>query len=760
MSSLSRNPESGSLSQLSEDETGSASIQTEADFERYELRERAIYDFDISRRDFCRMLGGGLLVLLVVPDLANAQDPRNNRGRGRNRGAGELPDVIGAWIRIAPDGSITAYTGKAEMGQGIRTSLSQAIADELQMPATSINLVMADTALTPYDRGTFGSRTTPTMAPQLRRAAVAVRDSLKDLAAGKWGVPREQIIVKDGKVSDTKSGKSFSFSDLTSGLELTRKITTDEQPTPGKNWTIAGKPLLNVNARDIVTGKHQYPSDVRLDNVLYGRVVRPAQFNAELKSADTAEAKSIHGVVVVQDGNFLGVAAPSLVEADAAVAKIHAEWSHTPQISNDELFQYLKDHASDEDERSGSHANGSRHSEITSSAETETTSPEKLKNTTETENLAGGNKRLHAAFHINYIAHAPLETRAAVAQWKDGKLLVYVGTQRPFGVKSELVDAFGLGQDAVQVITPDTGAAYGGKHTGEVAIEAARLARAAGKPVKLVWSRHEEFTWAYFRPAGVIEINSAVDPAGKIAGWEFHNWNSGNSGIRTPYDVPNEIAHFHPTKYPLRQGSYRGLAATANNFARESHMDEIADSIHMDPLKFRLINLKDPRLTAVLKAAAEKFGWADRSARRGHGYGLACASEKGGYVAACAEVEIEPGATKPKVLRLVTAFECGAIVNPKGLENQVQGAAVQALGGAFIEKIEFKDGKVLNASFSQYDVPRFSDLPKLETVLLDRPDLPSSGAGECPLIAAAPAIANAIFNATGKRIRTMPMSIS
>jgi isoquinoline 1-oxidoreductase len=368
------------------------------------------------------------------------------------------------------------------------------------------------------------------------------------------------------------------------------------------------------------------------------------------------------------------------------------------------------------------------------------------------------NGRLEQTYQVAYIAHAPLEPRAAVADWRDGKLTVWTGTQRPFGVRGELSRAFGISEDRVRVIMPDTGSAYGGKHTGEAAIEAARLARAVRRPVKLVWSREEECTWAYFRPAGVIEIESKVNPDGTIAAWELHNYNSGSAGIHSPYGTPNEQTRFHGAESPLRQGSYRGLAATANHFAREVHIDELAHLVKMDPLAFRLKNLKDERVRAVLQAAAKAFGWGKMKAAPRHGYGIACGTEKGGYVASCVEVLADRATSKIRLLRVVTAFECGAIVNPDGLKNQVEGAVIQGIGGALFEAIEFADGKILNPRFSRYRVPRFGDTPQLETILLDRKDLPSAGAGETPIVALAPSVGNAIFDATGVRLRSLPLA--
>ena len=324
-------------------------------------------------------------------------------------------------------------------------------------------------------------------------------------------------------------------------------------------------------------------------------------------------------------------------------------------------------------------------------------------------------------------------------------------------MKSELERAFNLSGDKVRVIVPDTGSGYGGKHTGEAALEAARLAREVGRPVKLVWTREEEFIWAYFRPAGVIEIKSGVQKDGTITAWEFHNNNSGGSAIETPYDIPNRHIEFHSADSPLRQGSYRALASTANVFARESHMDELAHTIGMDPLAFRLKNLKNERLQDVFTAAAEAFGWKDAISTSTRGFGMGGGTEKGSYVATCAEVAVDPESNEVRVVRVTVAYECGGIVNPGHLENQVEGSIVMGLGGALFEAVQFANGRIGNPRFSQYRVPRFSDTPSIQTVLLNRTDIPSVGAGETPIIGIAPAIGNAIYAATGKRLKSLPM---
>ena len=695
--------------------------------ERYELSSPPSYHFELDRREFFRILGGGVAVILVCRSGIAGQESGGVRRASRDA----QPKEIGAWLHISEDGGVTVFTGKAELGQNIRTSLTQAVAEELRVPVASIRLVMGDTDLTPYEMGTFGSRTTPYMAPQLRRVASAARDLLVELAAKQWNAEPSKLVAVDAKISDPASGRSIEYKDLAKGQALAKAVVEEEPLTPAAEWKIAGKSLSKINGADFVTGKHRYTPDLKLDGMLHGKVLRPMSFGATLASVDTSAAEAMPGVTVVHDGNFVGVAAKSEQEATRALAAIRAEWKTTTQISQPELFEYLKKNARPGENR---HEAGSLESAL-SSAE----------------------HRLEATYVVAYIAHAPLEPRAAVAEWKDGKLTVWTGTQRPFGVRDELVEAFRLPADRVRVIVPDTGAAFGGKHTGDAAIEAARLAKTAGHAVKVVWTREEEFTWAYFRPAGVIEVRSGAQADGTLVAWEFHNYNSGGAAIRTPYDVPNQRIEFHPVDSPLRQGSYRALAATANFFARESHMDELAHAAKIDPLEFRLKNLKDERLRAVFEAAAKAFGWDQKKPSPGRGFGIAGGIEKGGYVATCAEVAVDRSAGSVKLVRLVTAFDCGPVVNPDGLKNQIVGANIMGLGGALFEAIEFENGRILNNRFSQYRVPRFSDVPPIEVVLVERKDLPSSGAGETPLLGLAPAIGNAIFDATGVRLRSLPL---
>ena len=720
------------------------SLLDEIESERYELLESPNYNFHFARRDFIKAFGLGIVFIVPAARALAQQRGQGESGRGGNE---RLPNDIDAWIHINEDGGVTVFTGKVEVGQNTRTTLSQSVADELHVPIDSVHLVMGDTDLTPFDMGTFGSRSTPTMAPQLRKAAAAAREMLIAMAAEQLQVEPKDLRIVDARFLNHDKSKTLTLAEVAKGRKLVKVIPDDIAITQPKDWTVAGTSAAKVDAKNYVTGKHRYTSDMKREGMLYGKIVRPATFNATLVSVDAKAAEAMPGVKVVTDGTFIGVVAPDQQAATKAANAIAVDWKSPGQPTNAELFDLLRKPATGQ--RGGGGEGGGGGSRPQGSI---------------TDGLAAADKKLEQTYTVAYIAHAPLEPRAAVAEWNGDKLTVWTGSQRPFGVRSELVEAFHIPDDKVRVIVPDTGSGYGGKHTGECAVEAARLAKAAGKPVKLVWTREEEFTWAYFRPAGVIDIKSGVKNDGTITAWEFHNYNSGASGIQIKYDIPNNDIRFHPSNSPLRQGSYRGLAATANHFARESHIDELAHAVNMDPLEFRLKNIKDDRLRDVLQAAAKSFGWGKAKPERGHGFGIACGFEKGGYIATCAEISIEPPSDKEdktnkrvRVIRVVEAFECGAVVNPLHLRNQIEGAITMAIGGALFESIQFENGKILNPHFASYRVPRFNDSPQIEVVLVDRKDIPSAGAGETPIVGLAPAVANAIFNATGVRLRALPL---
>ncbi|MGH6719184.1 MAG: xanthine dehydrogenase family protein molybdopterin-binding subunit, partial [Alphaproteobacteria bacterium] len=507
-------------------------------------------------------------------------------------------------------------------------------------------------------------------------------------------------------------GRAIAFGDLTAGKRLVGRVTASAAPPD--RWTLRGTPVRKVDGRAFVTGRHAFTPDLVRPNMAYGQILRPPVYGATPRAVDDIGGRAIAGVRIVRDGNLIGLVAPGERTVRRAAAAMRIDWTEpTGQPTSENVYAHLKQTAGAGLAGAAGGRGGGR---IVGDV---------------VRGRADSARVVEASYQIPYIAHVPLEPRAAVAEWADGRVTVWTGTQRPFGVRSEVASAFGLAEDRVRVIVPDMGSGYGGKHTGEQAIEAARLARAAGQPVKLVYRRDEEFSWGYFRPAGVIDIKAGVDRDGRLTFWEFDNYNSGNAGLPTPYVVANQRVAFHASDSPLRQGSYRGLAATANHYAREMHMDAIARALGVDAVAFRVKHLDNARMRAVLEAAAARIGWPKPSAA-GRSLGIACGTEKGSYVATAAEVAKTSDGFA--VTRLVVSFECGAIVNPDGLNNQVEGSIVQGLGGALFEAVRFAGGRILNGTMASYRVPRFKDVPPIEVVLLDRRDLPSAGAGETPIV--------------------------
>jgi isoquinoline 1-oxidoreductase len=692
---------------------------------------------ELSRREVVKMLGAGIVIAVGAP-LVEAQTPPWRGGGGGGFRGNTRPIPISARVHIGKDGVITVMTGKVECGQGARAELTQAAAEELRVAAAIVQLIMADTGLVPDDGMTAGSGTTPRTVPAVRQGAAAAREALVVLAANQWKVQASECEARDGKVVHAPSTRELTYAQIAGDEEAAKAFGQNPagnvSVTPVKQWRVLGVATPRPNGRDLVTGGHKYPSDIVRPNMAYGKVLRAPAYGAKLVSIDTDAAKAVKDAVVVRDGDFAGVVAPTnwaAQQALAAVAKT-AKWEGGSQASSTTLYEDLR-------KRSQPHPNPFA------------------------DELAKAAKTLKQTFTIAYVQHAPLEPRAAVAEWaEDGtKLTVWTGTQGPFGVRGQLEQAFGIGNGAIRVIVPDFGGGFGGKHSGECAIEAARLARGAKRPVSLRWTREEEFTWAYFRPAGVIEVEAGLDDKGTISSWHFINILSGGSAVETPYRIAKHQSRSVQSQSPLKTGSYRGLASTANVFARECAMDELAALAGTDPLEFRRAHLsEDDRLRAVLEAAAKKFGWSERAARKdpGIGVGLACGTEKGSYVAMCADVAVDQKDGGITLRHVVAAFECGKILSPANLQSQVQGAIVMGIGPALREQIAFEAGRVQTDKFSAYRVPRFADVPaKIEVELVDRPDLPSAGAGETPIVGIAPAVANAVFAATGKRMREMPM---
>jgi isoquinoline 1-oxidoreductase len=676
-----------------------------------------------EERDYFDTLGDGLVAVLPA---------RRPEGSSEEEWS---PPTGGAWVHIGADGSVRGFTGKVEVGQGTRTALSLVVAEELRLPLTRVEIVVGDTDLSPWDMGTFGSRSMPDAAPALRAVAATAREALREIASAALRRAPDQLLFEDGSVHVAGTTQAVPYADLVRSLRKTVLAGPGVTGTPAPEWRRAGHSATDPHAEDVVTGRRLYVSDLRREGMLYGNVLHPPRQGARLVDVTLPPDSPREPTQFVRDGDFVGVVAPTPWEAGAALRQVRATWEETPQPREAEIEPYLRAHPSqgdgwDVDE----HHQGDPRRALASAAVT-----------------------VKATYRTAYIAHVPLETRAALAEWEGSRLTIWLGTQTPFRARDHVAGSLGIPVEDVRVIAPYTGAGFGGKHGGDVALEAARLSRAAHRPVQVTYSREEEFQHGYLRPLAIMDLEAGAAQDGTLTAWIFHNVNAGASALRPPYAIANLKVSNELSDSPLPQGAYRSLAAVANNFARESAVDELAAALGWDPLVLRERNLRDERLLEVLHRVADRVGWAHRARVPGRGHGLALGREKGGRVATAAEVEVGEDRGL-RVTRLVTAFEAGAVVHPDNLRSQVEGAAAMALGGALFEAIHFDSGQILNPRLSQYRVPRFLDVPSVEAILVDRPDQPSAGGGETPMITIAPAIANAIFDATGDRMRSLPLA--
>ena len=673
-------------------------------------------------REYFDLLGPGLVAVLPPR-------PPSPPGAG-----GWQPPTGGAWVHVGAGGRVRAFSGKAEMGQGTRRALARVVAEQLAVPVDRVEVVLGDTDLCPWDVGTFGSRSMPDAAPALAAVAAGAHRALLDLASRALGRPPADLEVRLGEVGERERSGGVRIAELVREERLVVPVDASALPPPRSLHPVSAVSPFGHTAEEVVTGRRVYASDVRRPGMVHGVILWPPSYGARLASVELGADSAAPPITVVRTGEFVGAAAPSRAEAREALGEVDARWEEGPQPGEREIEEYLRTHP----------------------AEGDTWDSDEDRAGDLDDALACAPFRLEATYRTAYVAHVPLEPHCAVAEWTDSRLTVWVGTQTPFRVRANLARALGMPEDDVRVIVPPTGSGFGGKHGSEIALAASRLARAAGHPVRVAFDREEEFRHAYLRPMSIIDVRAAVDRDGRLAAWEFHNTNGGAAALAAPYHVPNRRVDNVLSRSPLPQGSYRALGANANNFARESAVDELARSAEVDPLEMRERNVNDERLRTVLRRVATLADWPHRPRAPGRGFGLAVGLEKGSRVATVAEVEVRRD-RRLLVVRLVTAFEAGAVVDPENLRSQVEGAQLMALGGALFERIHFEGGAIRNPRLSQYRVPRFSDTPVVEVELVDLPDELPSGAGETPMISVAPAVANAVFDATGQRLRDLPL---
>lgn len=691
-----------------------------------------------NRRQFLKMVGGGIAVLVTAgPVELFAQDRRRMH-----------PEDLNAYLRIGADGRVTVFSGKIEMGQGVLTSQAQMAAEELGVALESIDMVLGDTDLCPWDMGTFGSLTTRMFGPSLRAAAAEARAVLLNLAAAKLGAPKTALIVEDGVVSVQGSpDRKVTYAALAQGKKIARLIDEKAVLRSVAQFKVMGKSPRRLDGREKVTGAAHYAGDVRPQGLLYARVLRPPAHGATLEKVDTTAAERRSGVKVVKLDDLVAVLHADPEAAGAALADVKAEWKTEPlALDPENIFDHLEEAATRAEEKD--------HRGNVDAAR------------------SAASRLFESTYRKGYVAHSPMEPHTAVAEPKDGRVTVWASTQTPFPLRDQIAQALKVDTRKVRVITPYLGGGFGGKSAGRQAIEAARLAVAVGQPVQVAWTRAEEFFYDTFDPAAVVKVASALDANGKIALWDYAVYAAGDRGAALFYDIPNaRVRAFGDTQYreeagpqsgpslhPFATGPWRAPGARMNVFAVESQIDLMAAAAGVDPLEFRLRNTSDERMRRVLQAAATAFGWPSPEAGSGRGRGIACGIDAGTYVALIAEIAVDAATGAIKVERVVAAQDMGIIVNPDGARMQMEGCVTMGLGYVLSEEVPFKGGEILVRGFDVYHLPRFSALPKIETVLVRNDDVAPQGAGEPAIVPLGAAVANALFNATGKRLYRLPLT--
>ena len=691
---------------------------------------------EVSRREFLQLAGSGLFIFFAAGPIASFQKRVNLPGLS------SYPTDFNAYLRIGGDGRITCFVGKVELGQGSKTTLAQLVADELEVSFDTVDMVMGDTDLCPWDMGTFGSLTVRQFGPVLRGAAAEARAVLLQMTADYLQLPSvEGLQAKDGVVIWAQDEhKRISYAKLVEGKRIERHLE-NVRVKPVSAFTVIGKTARRTDALEKVTGKARYAADMTLPGTLHARVLRPPAHGATLKDVDTTAAERVPGVRVVREGDMIATLHEQPDIASRALGFIRARFD-PPRPGEDDrtIFDHLLKYAPPlqmVDEK-GSLANG--------------------------ENLS--TRIVQESYLNSYVAHATMETHSAVASVEGGKLTVWASTQTPFPVREQLAQTLGFAPENVRVVAPYVGGGFGGKSASRQALEAARLAKITGKPVQIVWDRAEEFFYDTFRPAAVVKIRSGLDDAGKLVLWDYRVYCAGAREARQFYTIPHQRTQSSggwgggnpPGLHPFAVGPWRAPSVNTNTFARESHIDTLASQLGRDPLEFRLAHLNDARMARVLKAATGQFGWKSVPAPGGFGVGLACAIYLGTYVATVAEVAVNKNTGNVDVKRVVCAQDQGITVNPDGSRQQMEGSVTMGLGYALTEEVRFKDGAVLERNFDSYRIPRFSWLPRIETILIDNPETPASGCGEPPIVTMGAVVANAIFDATGVRVRQLPMT--
>ena len=720
----------------------------------------------LTRRRLGQAAGGLLIAFAFSPRPTGAQAAGLPGSLANNR-------MLDSWLRIEADGSATIFAGKVELGQGILTALRQIAAEELDLPLARVAMVSGDTARTPDEGHTAGSQSIEYGGTAIRLACAEARALLLDQATKKLGVAADTLSVADGVIV-APDGRRVGYGELSAALDLHREATAKVAPKPPARHAIVGQSIPRQDIPAKVTGGAAYVQDIRLPGMTHGRVVRPPRYGARLESVDEAAARALPGVLaVVRDGSFLGVVAEreeQAIKARTALAG-SAKWNGGTEMPDpDRLFDHLM----------------ALPTQTTVVGEKQTAGP-------------AGIRTIEATYRRPYQAHASIGPSCAVAEFKDGQLTVWTHSQGVFPLKRDLVKALKMDAGALRCIHAEGSGCYGHNGADDVALDAALLARASGRPVRLQWMRDDEFAWEPYGSAMLVRARASLSADGRIVDWHYEvfsnthstrpnapgtdnnllaSWYLGEPSKPGPatnipqpaggsdrnavplYDFPNwRIVNHLITPMPVRVSALRTLGAYANVFALESFLDELAAAAGTDPVAFRLAHMKDPRARAVIEAVAKKAGWKDGDRGDGtHGRGLAFAKYKNlsVYVAVVAEVEVDRKSGLVGVPRAWAVADAGQVINPDGLINQIEGGMIQSTSWTLHEAVRFGDKGIISRDWGSYPILTMPEVPRIEVELINRPNEKPLGSGEGSQGPMAAAIANAFAHATGKRLRDLP----
>jgi nicotinate dehydrogenase subunit B len=696
--------------------------------------------------------------------MATERFERSGSSTWTEAGALEKANQVDQWLAIELDGTVTVFSGKVELGTGVETALAQIVAEELDVPFERVRMVMGDTARTPDEGYTAGSKTIRFGGFALRQASAEARQALLEMASDRLDAALDELVVRDGVISVSHHPmRTITYAELIGGKRFGRAITGKAPLKRPEEYRVVGKPVLRVDIPRKFTGLPSFVHDLRLPGMRHGRVVRPPSPGAQLVSLDDT---AVPDARVVHRGNFAGVVSEREEQAVRAAQQLKVEWRETARLPElQDLPAYIR-------------SQPARDTTVVDEGNVESAFP-------------GASRRVQAVYHQPFQAHASIGPSCAVADVQADHAVIWCSTQGVYPLRGALADLLEMPPEKVRVNHVEGPGSYGHNGADDVAADAAILSQAVGQPVRVQWSRQDEFVWEPYAPAMLMEVRGGLDTQGNVIAWAYDVWTpshvarsrvkgqllagqlvsgqpsppaqwfgGGDRNAPTNYVFPNQRVMVHwLARLPLRTSSMRSLGAAANTFANESFMDELAATAHIDPLEFRLRHLTDPRAVEVLKTAAGRAGWGTPlPPNQGRGLAFAQYENDEAYVATVAQVQVDRASGEVRVQRVVVAHDCGLVINPDGLRNQIEGNVIQATSRALKEQVTFDKSRITSVDWDTYPILKFSEVPDVETVLLNRPEQPAVGAGEPATITTAAAIANAIFDATGARVRQVPFT--